>query len=99
MKITTNNIIKNYTDLRIHTKENSTPHTVSNDGHSFDEIIIKSNPRDIEEHTFAKSLSRKLSSEVNTAASAEKIEQLQNQISAHTYHVDAYAIASKMLLV
>lgn len=99
MKITNNNIIKNYTDLRIHTKDNSTPPTVSNDGHSFDEVIIKSNPREIEEHTFAKSLSRKLSSEVNTIASAEKIEQLQGQISAHTYQIDAYSIASRMLLI
>ena len=97
MKITTNNIIKNYPDLRIHTKENSTPPAVTNDGHSFDAIIIKSNPRQIEEHTFAKSVSRQLSSEVN--ASAEKIERLQNQVSEHTYQVDAYAIASRMLLI
>lgn len=99
MKITTNNMIKNYPELRIHTKENTTPPTVSNDGHSFDAVIIKSNPRQIEEHNFAKSLSRKLSSEVNTTASAEKIESLQNQISEHTYQVDAYAIASRMLLL
>ena len=96
MKITTNNMIKNYPDLRIHTKENSTPPAVTNDGHSFDAIIIKSQ---IEEHTFAKSVSRQLSSEVNATASAEKIERLQNQISEHTYQVDAYAIASRMLLI
>ena len=41
MKITTNNMIKNYPELRIHTKENSTPPAVSNDGHSFDAVIIK----------------------------------------------------------
>lgn len=99
MKITTNNIIKNYPDLRIHTKENATPPTVSNDGHSFDAVIIKSNPRQIEEHNFAKSISRILSSEVNTTASAEKIEQLQNQVSERTYQVDTYAIASRMLLI
>ncbi len=99
MKITTNNMIKNYPDLRIHTKENSTPPAVSNDGHSFDAVIIKSNPRQIEEHTFAKSVSRQLSSEVNATASAEKIERLQNQVSQHTYQVNAYAIASRMLLI
>ena len=41
MKITTNNMIKNYPELRIHTKENSTPPAVSNDGHSFDAVIIQ----------------------------------------------------------
>ena len=99
MKITTNNMIKNYPDLRIHTKENSTPPAVTNEGHSFDAIIIKSNTIQIEEHTFAMYFSRQLSSEVNATASAEKIERLQNQISEHTYQVDAYAIASRMLLI
>ena len=57
MKISTNNVINNFTDIRIHTKENSAPSVVSNDEHNFDAIIIQSDPRQIEEHTFAKSLS------------------------------------------
>ena len=101
MKISTNNnVINNFTDLRIHTKENSTPSVVSNDGHNFDAVIIKSDPRQIEERTFAKDVSLRLSAEVkNTAASAEKLQNLQDQITAKTYHVDAHAIAARMLLL
>ena len=46
MKISTNNIIKNYTDLRLHTKENSAPSvaTPNNDSHKFDALIIQSKP-------------------------------------------------------
>ncbi len=100
MKISTNNnVINNFTDMRIHTKENSTPSVVSNDEHNFDAIIIKSDPRQIEEHTFAKSLTRQLSSEIKNMASADKIHNLQNQVTSNTYHVDANAIAARMLLL
>ncbi len=100
MKISTNNnIMQNYADMRLHTKENYNPPVTPNDGHSFDAIIIKSNPRQIEEHTFAKSVARRLSSEVERTASAEKIQNLQKQISDNAYHVDSYAIASRMLLI
>ena len=100
MKISTNNnVMNNFTDLRIHTKENSTPSVVSNDEHNFDAIIIKSDPRQIEEHTFAKSLTRQLSSEIKNMASADKIHNLQNQVTSNTYQVDAHAIAARMLLL
>ncbi|MCI8886243.1 MAG: flagellar biosynthesis anti-sigma factor FlgM [Dorea sp.] len=100
MKITTNNnVMNNYADLRIHTKDNSTPSAVSNDGHNFDAVIIKSDPRQIEERTFAKDVSRRLSSEMKDTASADKLHNLQEQITAKTYHVDAHAIAARMLLL
>ena len=99
MKITTNNVMKSYPDLRVHTKENPAPSAASNDGHSFDALIIQSNPRQIEEHTFAESVSRQLSSGMDETASAEKIQNLKDQIAAHTYQVDAYAIASRILLL
>lgn len=99
MKITTNNVINNFTDRRIHTKENSAPSVISNDGHNFDAVIIKSDPRQIEEHTFAKAVAQKLSSEVKDTASMDKIRSLQNQVSANTYHVDAHAVAARMLLL
>ena len=97
MKISNNNIIKNYTELRLHTKENFSPSVTSSEKHSFDAVIIQSNPRQIEEHTFAKAVSRQLSAEVSSTA--EKIGQLQKQISEQTYVVDAHAVASRMLLV
>ncbi|MCI8835518.1 MAG: flagellar biosynthesis anti-sigma factor FlgM [Ruminococcus sp.] len=99
MKITTNNLIKNYPDLRIHTKENYAPSATQTDGHSFDALIIQSDRRQIEEHTFAESVSRQLSSEAANTASPEKIQNLKNQIAEHTYQIDAQAIASRILLV
>lgn len=99
MKITNNNVINNYPDLRFRTKENPAPSAVPRDGHSFDAIIIQSDPRKIEEHNFAKSVSGQLSSEIRSSASPEKIQDLQRQIADHTYQIDAYAIASRMLLV
>lgn len=99
MKVSINNVLNNYTDMRPYTKGGSAPSTVSNDGHSFDAVIIKSNPRQIEEHTFAKSVSQRLSSEVKQTASEEKIQGLREQVASQTYHIDTYAIASRMLLV
>ena len=99
MKISTNNVINNFTDMRLHTKENSAPSVVSNNGHNFDAIIIQSDPRQIEEHTFAKSLSRQLSSEIKDTASAERVQDLKNQVAAQEYHIDAHAIAARMLLL
>ena len=99
MKITTNNVINNFTDRRIHTKDNSAPSVISNDGHNFDAIIIKSDPRQIEERTFAKAVAQRLSSEMKDTASADKIRSLQNQVASNTYHVDAHAIAARMLLL
>ena len=91
--------MKSYPELRLHTKENLAPSAASNDGHSFDALIIQSNPRQIEEHTFAESVSRQLSSGMTDTASAEKVQDLKNKVAEHTYQIDAYAIASKILLV
>lgn len=99
MKITTNNVINNFTDRRIHTKDNSAPSVISNDGHNFDAVIIKSDPVQIEERTFAKAVAQRLSSEIKDTASADKIRSLQNQVASNTYHVDAHAIAARMLLL
>ncbi|MEZ3435465.1 MAG: flagellar biosynthesis anti-sigma factor FlgM [Lachnospiraceae bacterium] len=99
MKISNNNLIKNYTELRLHTKETPAPSVTPSEKHSFDAVIIQSNPRQIEEHTFAKAVSRQLSSEVSSIASAEKIGLLQKQVSEHMYQVDAHAIASRMLVI
>ena len=100
MKVSNNNRINNYSDIRLHTKESPAPSTVSGEGHSFDAIIIQSDPREVEERSFAESLTKQLSSEVkNSTASAERLETLKGQIQSRTYQVDAYAIAARMLLV
>ena len=99
MKVTINNVMKSYPDLRIHTRETSAPSTSSSDGHSFDALIIQSNPRQIEEHTFAESVSRQVSSGMKEAASAEKVENLRGLVAENAYPIDARAIASRILLV
>ncbi len=100
MKITTNNIIKNYSDLRVHTRENTSSHGVSGDKHNFDAITIRSNPRQIEETTFADAISRELSSEISSKSiSEERLNSLKAQVQNHTYQIDAHAIASKILLI
>lgn len=62
-------------------------------------MIIQSNPRQIEEHTFAESVSRQLSAGMTETASDEKVQDLKNQVAEHKYQIDAYAIASRILLV
>ena len=99
MKIFTNNVPKNYTELRPHSKEAHASGSISGVSHSFDAITIQSDPRQIEEHTFAQAVSRKIFSEVSQTASDEKISELKNQVASQNYHVDPHAIASRILLV
>lgn len=99
MKISTNNIFKNYTGLPIHTKEHFTEKASSNKDHKFDVITIQSNRRQIEERAFAESVSKELISNLDNTASEEKLQNLQNQIALGTYRIDSQAIASKILLV
>lgn len=99
MKITLNNPVKNYADLRHYAKDNAASYAASNKGHNFDAITIQSNRRQIEERTFAESVARKLSSEVSKTASDEKLQNLRDQVTSHSYRVDTHAVASKILLV
>lgn len=99
MKITMNNLIKNYTNPRLCTKDNTASRAVTNSGHNFDAITIQSNPRQIEERTFAENISKKLSAEVFKPASDEKLERLQKEVSSQSYKIDSCAIASKILLL
>lgn len=99
MKISTNNILKNYTDLPIHTTEYFADKISSNKNQKFDVITIQSNRRQIEERTFAEAVSKELHSAVNATASEEKLQNLQNQIQLGNYQIDTHALASKILLV
>lgn len=99
MKININNSFQNYTDLRLHTKEASSVCTGINKPHKFDAITIQSNPRQIEEHTFANVLSKELSKEISTPTSEEKISLLKQQINSGSYSVNAQEIAAKILLI
>lgn len=98
MKISIGTILNNHTELRSVSRNASGNSIIPESGHKYDAVIIKSNPRQIEEHTFAKAVSQKLSAEVKETASPEKIQDLQQQVADGRYSVDAYAVAAKMLL-
>ncbi len=99
MKISTNNLLKTYTDLHSHTKEKAGTYRVSDGEHSFDAITIQSNPREIAEHTFSDTLSKKISSDVSVPVSQERLQDLREQVANRSYQPDVFAIAAKILLV
>lgn len=99
MKISTNNNINKYTNLHLHTKEHSSDPAVSNMTHNFDALTIQSNPRQIEERTFAGAVAKKISSEISRPVSDEKLQTLKSQIADGTYQTDSRAIAFRMLLI
>lgn len=100
MKINTNNTIKSYmNDMLLHTKENSSSVRIQSREHKFDAITIQSDPRQIEQLTFAKAVSREISSKISAAPSEERIQELKERVASHSYQIDARAIASRMLLL
>lgn len=99
MKISINHLIRNYTDVNMHTKGTSAVHSISNTGHNFDAIIIQSDPRQVEERTFSEAVSKELLHAVSDDVSEEKVNSLQLQVAAGTYHIDSRSIASKILLL
>lgn len=99
MKISTNNILKTYTDLHSHVKEKTETYKAMDSEHNFDAITIKSNPRDIAEHTFSRALAKKISSDIAAPVSQEHLQNLREQVSNRSYHPDSFAIAAKILLV
>ena len=97
MKISINNIQKNYSDLQIQSKETSRFLTSLSESSSFDQLLIHSDPRKIQESSFSESLSRQLSREVSSAAG--NYESVKAQVQNHTYRIDPQAIASRILLL
>lgn len=99
MKITTNNVLKNYTEMRPLAKENHAAGASADIGHNFDAVTIQSDPRKLEEHSFAKAVRREISSDISRTASDQKLQELKTRIASNTYHIDPHAIAARMLLI
>ena len=94
MKISNaNNLTPGYAGLSIRTKGHSSSSLPKNDEKSFDAISIQ-----IAERTFAAAISKELASDVRIPVSDARLNELKEQISSHTYKIDASAIASRMLL-
>ena len=99
MKITTNNILNKFTELHLHTKENTSDMVSSNIAHKFDAVTIQSSHEEIAERTFAATVSKEISADISTPPAEGKLQQLQNQIADGTYQIDPHAIAFKMLFM
>ncbi|MCQ4936062.1 MULTISPECIES: flagellar biosynthesis anti-sigma factor FlgM [Anaerotignum] len=65
---------------------------------NYDEIIICGKTETPEQNSFVDALKNKISKEVATPTSEEKIADLKQQIEAGTYQIDIDQIAKKMLL-
>lgn len=72
--------------------------TAAVSGRNFDEIMIHTSARKVEESQFADQVSRKLMSSVMEDTPQEKIQALKEQVENGTYTIDTGAIASKILL-
>lgn len=98
MKISNNNLLTTYKELNPRSNSWSDFASAKSGEKKFDAVSIRSTPRQIAEKTFVASVSRELSAQVAVTASEDKLQQLKEQISSHTYQIDTSAIASKMLL-
>lgn len=96
MKISINNIQKAYSDLQIQSKETPKSLASVSESSNFDQLLIQSDPRKIEESSFTESLTKALSREVSS--SAADFEGIKQQVQNRTYQLDAYKIASRILL-
>lgn len=65
---------------------------------NFDEIVIHTSARKVEESQFTDQLSRKLMAGLREPASQDKLTALRQQAEQGTYRIDSDAIASRILL-
>lgn len=99
MKIThTSHLVNTYNDLYSRARGNNVSRPHSGGGHKFDALTVQANSREIEEKTFAESVSRDLFSEIKQIASEERLHSLKEQITSHSYQIEPSAIASRILL-
>ncbi len=98
MKISLNNIRPYRPNAVGYTKSDTRVSGENKARGNYDAITIQSNSRQIQEKTFSEALSRRIVSEVRQPAAPEKVETIRQQVAAGTYHIDPYAIASKMML-
>lgn len=98
MKIALNKISPYRLDTAGYTKADTRVSSGNKAHGNYDAITIQSSSRQIQEKTFSEALSRRIVSEVKQPADPEKVEAVRRQVTAGTYRIDPYAIASKMML-
>ncbi len=80
------------------TTQSSTQNTSVSRAKNYDEIIISGKIDIPDQNSFIDELKNKISKEVATPCSEEKIADLKQQIEEGTYQIDIDQIAKKMLL-
>lgn len=100
MKISRNDIFNLQSSVKNQTKVSNSnfKDILKTKDKNCDEIIISSKTKPVDSDDFAKTLSNKISDEVKTPASKEKLESLKNQIDNGTYKIDAEEIVKKIML-
>ena len=72
---------------------------VNETGKNFDSLTISSNPKEVAEEQLRTAAKKEVMKAIyNPQNSAEKVEELKQQVSQGLYKVDPEAIASKILL-
>lgn len=98
MKVYLNSINNKYQGTKINHKSSvKTEEIKENKVRKFDELIIQSSPRQIQERTMEESMTKAVACDVRVSKSEEQLEELKNRIAEGTYTVDVSAIASKIL--
>lgn len=67
-------------------------------GRHFDEILITSNSRQVEEKKMTEDLTKRVLSEVSRPTPEVKVEELKQSVAEGTYQIDIDKLAGRMLL-
>lgn len=72
--------------------------SISGKGRHFDEILITSNSRQVEEKKMTEDLTKRVLSEVSRPTPEVKVEELKQSIAEGTYQVDIDKLVGRILL-
>lgn len=72
--------------------------SVSGKSRHFDEILITSNSRQVEEKKMTEDLTKRVLSEVSRPTPEVKVEELKKSIAEGTYQIDIDKLAGRILL-
>lgn len=98
MKISMDKVANYYNSVQNKNKPAAKERVSQASGRNFDEIMIHTSSRKVEEGQFADQMSQKVMDRVMDKTSEDKIQRLRTQAEEGRYQVDAGLIASKILL-
>ena len=98
MKISIDKMANYYSNVQNTKKPANNEKMPQTTGRNFDEILIQTSSRKVEESQFVDHVSKSLLASVTAETSEDKIDMLKNQAEQGLYRIDSGAIASKILL-